>query len=157
MINKILIQVPIFKNAKKEAIIEKFKPPKRIIFDEIKKKEIAGRDMPDIELASRRLRYCNPSKFRKKIIIICITYYRYLRSKSLPPNPRKDEPFFDVHVTFFPPDFYQGAVFAGQGTNKARHLLFFTPIMKRQLEDCKTWFMDSTFHFMRLPFTQVKL
>lgn len=111
-------RVPIFKNAKKEAIIEKFKPPKRVIFDEIKKKEIAGRDLPDIALATRRI--------------------RYLRSKSLPPNPRKDEPFFDIHLTFFPPDFYQGAVFAGQGTNKARHLLFFTPVMKRQLEDCKT-------------------
>jgi hypothetical protein len=80
-----------------------------------------------------------------------------LISKSLPPNPIKDEPFVDIHLTFFSPEFYQGAVFAGQGTNKARHLLFFTPVMKRQLEDCKTWFMYSTFHFIRLPFAQVKL
>lgn len=49
----------IFKNAKKEALLEKFKPPKRIIFDELKKnKEMAGRDMPDVENVTRRLREC---------------------------------------------------------------------------------------------------
>ncbi|KZR95681.1 Uncharacterized protein APZ42_010433, partial [Daphnia magna] len=49
-------RIPIFKNAKKEALLEKFKPPKRIIFDELKKnKEMAGRDMPDVENATRRL------------------------------------------------------------------------------------------------------
>lgn len=51
-------RILIFKNAKKEALLEKFKPPKRIIFDELKKnKEMAGRDMPDVENATRRLRY----------------------------------------------------------------------------------------------------
>lgn len=83
------------------------------------------------------------------------SYCRYLRSKSMPPNPRKDEPFFEIHVEFFSPDFFQGAVFAGHGTNKARHLLFFTQVMKRQLEDCKTWFPDETFHFIRDSIKQV--
>ncbi|KZS07376.1 Uncharacterized protein APZ42_028937 [Daphnia magna] len=27
--------------------------------------------------------------------------------------------------------------------------------MKRQLEDCKTWFIDATFHFMQDPMKQV--
>ncbi|KAK4013741.1 hypothetical protein OUZ56_026293 [Daphnia magna] len=118
--------------AKKDAVKGKFKPPRRIVFDEIKKnKEITGRNMPDIENATWRL--------------------RYLRAKSLPPNPRIDEPLFDVHVAFFPSDFHQGAVFAGTATNRARHLLFFTPVFKRQLEDCTTWFIDATFHFIRDP------
>lgn len=83
------------------------------------------------------------------------TCCRYLRAKSLPPNPRIDEPLFDVHVAFFPSDFHQGAVFAGTATNRARHLLFFTPVFKRQLEDCTTWFIDATFHFIRDPIKKV--
>lgn len=72
----------------------------------------------------------------------------------MPPNPRKDEPFFEIHVEFFTPNNFQGAAFAGHGTNKAHHLLFFTQVWKRQLEDCKTWFLDATFHFIRDPIKQ---
>lgn len=75
----------------------------------------------------------------------------------MPANPRKDDPFFPVQENFFPPDWYQGAVFAGTAEDRARHLFFFTPTMKRQLEDCKTWFMDATFYFVDEPIKQVCL
>lgn len=89
------------------------------------------------------------------LLIIIINYYRYKRAKILPPNPRSDDPFFDINVAYFPEKFYQGAVYAGEGSNRTRHLLFFTPVMQRQLENCKTWFMDATFHFVRDPIKQV--
>jgi len=48
----------------------------------------------------------------------------------MPPNPRKEH-IFEIHVAVFSPDFFHGAVFADNGTNKARHLLFFTQVMNR--------------------------
>lgn len=51
------LQILIITKAKKDAVKGKFKPPRRIVFDEIKKnKEITGRNMPDIENATWRLR-----------------------------------------------------------------------------------------------------
>ncbi|KAK4024107.1 uncharacterized protein LOC116930737 isoform X1 [Daphnia magna] len=61
----------------------------------------------------------------------------------------------DFCIGLFPPDWYQGAVFAGTAEDRARHLFFFTPTMKRQLEDCKTWFMDATFYFVDEPIKQL--
>ncbi|KZS14325.1 Uncharacterized protein APZ42_020305 [Daphnia magna] len=50
-------RVSIYKNAKSACVVEKFKAPGRIIMEEIKKTtDIAGRDMPDIDNATRRLR-----------------------------------------------------------------------------------------------------
>ncbi|KAI9562430.1 hypothetical protein GHT06_009860 [Daphnia sinensis] len=50
-------RVSIYKNAKAACIAEKFKAPSRIVMEEIKKAtDIAGRDMPDIDNATRRLR-----------------------------------------------------------------------------------------------------
>lgn len=87
---------------------------------------------------------------------ICVIFVsRYHRSQFLPANPMKNEPFFDVKVDFFPENFYQGPIYAGSATDRARHLLFFTPVMKRQLEDCRTWFIDATFHFVNDPIKQV--
>lgn len=49
--------MPLFKNAKEEAVQDRFKQPKRIIVDEIKKNtEMTGRDMPNIENATRVIR-----------------------------------------------------------------------------------------------------
>nr|CAH0102456.1 unnamed protein product [Daphnia galeata] len=128
-------RVPIFTEAKKIAVKEKFTAPREIIYGEIKKKKsITGRDMPHIDNGTRRL--------------------RYLRAKIQPANPRKDEPFFDVKEDFFPENFYQGPIYAGTGASLTRHLLFFTPVMKRQ-EDCRIWFLDSTFYFMNDPFKQL--
>ncbi|KAK4024050.1 hypothetical protein OUZ56_009440 [Daphnia magna] len=102
-------RVSIYKNAKSACVVEKFKAPGRIIMEEIKKTtDIAGRDMPDIDNATRRL--------------------RYQRSKHLPPNPRKDDLFFDLREEFFTPGFFTGAVYAGLGNQRTRHLLFFTPL-----------------------------
>ena len=44
------------------------------------------------------------------------TYFRYLRSKCMPPNPRKDDPLFEIHVAVFFPDLFHGVVFADHGT-----------------------------------------
>ncbi|KAI9552186.1 hypothetical protein GHT06_022523 [Daphnia sinensis] len=73
----------------------------------------------------------------------------------MPANPRKDDPFFPVEENFFPPDWYQGAIFAGAAEDRTRHVLFFTPTMKRQLEHSKTWFMDATFYFVDDPIKQL--
>ncbi|KAK4021324.1 hypothetical protein OUZ56_003241 [Daphnia magna] len=78
----------------------------------------------------------------------------YHRSQFLPANPRKNEPFFDVKVDFFPENFHQGPIYARSATDRARHLLFFTPVMKRQLQDCRTWFIDATFNFVNDPIKQ---
>ncbi|KAI9553652.1 hypothetical protein GHT06_021579 [Daphnia sinensis] len=64
---------------------------------------------------------------------------------------------FDIEEAFFPSDCYQGAVYAGTGNQRTRHLLFFTPFMKRQSEDYRTWFLDATFHFMKDSFKQLFL
>ncbi len=67
----------------------------------------------------------------------------------------KNEPFFDVKVDFFPENIYQGPIYAGSTTDSAQHLLFFTPVMKRQLEDCRAWFIDATFYIVNDPIKQV--
>ena len=112
--------------------------------------------MPHIDNGTRRLRYIELLYPKNKLVInelnCCL---RYLRAKIQPANPRKDEPFFDVKEDFFPENFYQGPIYAGTGASRTRHLLFFTPVMKRQLEDCRIWFLDSTFYFMNDPFKQV--
>ncbi|KAK4017386.1 hypothetical protein OUZ56_032698 [Daphnia magna] len=58
-------------------------------------------------------------------------------------------------VDFFPENFYQGPIYAGSATDRARHLLFFTPVMKRPLEECRAWFIDATFHFVNDPIKQL--
>ena len=73
---------------------------------------------------------------------------QYVRAKHLPPNPRADDPLFDVHVLYFPLDWYRGAVMA----NGARHLIFATEISQR---DCPRWYVDGTFKLVTKPFMQL--
>ncbi|KAI9557241.1 hypothetical protein GHT06_017064 [Daphnia sinensis] len=130
------IRVPIFMEAKQVAAKEKFTAPREILYGEIKKrKSIKRRDMPHIDNATRRL--------------------RYHRSQFMPANPMKNEPFFDVKVDFLTENFYQGPIYAGSATDRARHHLFFTPVMKRQLEDCRAWLIDATVHFVNDPIKQL--
>ena len=71
--------------------------------------------MPHNDNGTRRLRYTELLYPKNKLVInelnCCL---RYLRAKILPANPRKDEPFFDVKEDFFPENFYQGPIYAGQ-------------------------------------------
>ncbi|KAI9552683.1 hypothetical protein GHT06_020560 [Daphnia sinensis] len=70
-------------------------------------------------------------------------------------EPDEKRTVFRCEVDFFPENVYQGPIYAGSATNRARHLLFFTPVMKGQLEDCRTWFIDATFHFVNDPIKQL--
>lgn len=94
-----------------------------------------GPELPNVDGLSRRL--------------------RYHRAKILPPNPGKKDLFFPVDESFFPQDWYQGEIVVGPPSDRARHLLFFTPTMKRMLEDCRCWFMDGTFFLPVEPFKQL--
>ncbi|KAK4010445.1 hypothetical protein OUZ56_019588 [Daphnia magna] len=52
-------RVEIFRETKKACVEQKFTDPREILFAEMKKrKSLEGRDMPDVDLATRRLRHC---------------------------------------------------------------------------------------------------
>ena len=94
-------QLVIVLAAKKKAIDDRFLAPREIIMKEIARHSaLCGAEMPSIEPLTRRL--------------------QYERAKHLPPNPRQDDLFFNVHDSYFPSGWYRGAV----TVDDARHLLF---------------------------------
>ena len=125
--------VKIVHGAKQRAVAEKFRAPREIIMEQLlEQPAVRGAEMPHIQQLTRRI--------------------NYLRSKTLPPNPRQGDLLFVVHDLYFPPGWYRGPVFAADG---ARHLVFYTDIGLRQLGDCPRWYVDETFKLVTPPFVQL--
>lgn len=126
--------VAIIRAVKQQALVDKYRAPREIIMENLLERPgIRGAEMPHVNKLTRRM--------------------NYLLKKTLPPNPRQDDPLFPVDVNYFPAaGWFRGFVFADDGT---RHLIFFTDIGLRQLGDCPRWYVDGTFKLVMLPFHQL--
>ncbi|KAK4003515.1 hypothetical protein OUZ56_005274 [Daphnia magna] len=129
--------IDVRNEAKKEGLVHKFKPAKKICEERILKLQgsVPADSLPNLLNCVRQVNRC--------------------RESARPPAPAKDNPFFTIDLSGFPPNFYLGAVEVELVGVLCRHLLFATPLQLRHLANIKLWMGDGTFDIIALPFKQL--
>lgn len=75
----------------------------------------------------------------------------YGRAKERPKDPT--DLLFQLNAEHIPESFIIEDIRIGR--TGRRHLVLLTPDQLRLLKNCKVWFLDGTFHVVKVPFTQL--